>query len=63
MIYLPGRNDLFQIIKTLGTIQLFWQAVPRINHLYGSYHSRLGEVVDHAGSQDGGESKSVGTGL
>ena len=29
----------FQLNKTLGTIQLFWQAVPRMNHLSGSYHS------------------------
>ena len=40
MIYLSGRNDLFakqkwfiSNHKTLGTIQLFWQAVPKINHL------------------------------
>ena len=46
MIYLPGKNDLFAkqkwfILnhKTLGTIQLFWQAVLRINHLNGSHHS------------------------
>ena len=45
-IYLPGKNDLFAkqkwfILnhKTLGTIQLFWQAVLRINHLNGSHHS------------------------
>ena len=47
MIYLPGKNDLFAkqkwfILnhKTLGTIQLFWQAVLRINHLNGSHHSQ-----------------------
>ena len=40
MIYLPGKNDLFakqkwfiSNHKTLGTIQLFGQAVPKINHL------------------------------
>jgi polyferredoxin len=30
-----------QFNKTLGTIKLFWQAVPRMNHLSGSYHSLL----------------------
>ena len=52
MIYLPGKNDLFAkqkwfILnhKTLGTIQLFWQAVLRINHLNGSHHSVWDKVL------------------
>jgi Zinc knuckle len=47
MIYLPGRMILdfilfalaFHFIKKIGNIHFFWQAVPQINHLYGSYHS------------------------
>ena len=47
MIYFPSWYDLFliifalanQFIKTLGTNKFFWQAVPMMNHLNGSYHS------------------------
>ena len=42
MIYLPGSNDLVMIYfksLCLGSIHLFWQAVPMINYLNGSYHS------------------------
>ena len=48
MIYFPSWYDLFliifalpnQFIKTLGTNKKFWQAVPMMNHLNGSYHSQ-----------------------
>ena len=53
MIYFPSWYDLFliifalanQFIKTLGTNNFFWQAVPMMNHLNGSYHSTF--VVHH----------------